>query len=509
MMNAKLLQLSTAIVTVFCLSSSAYAKILPNLPFNKDGAEIFYSPSGYMPDGSQTFAFCLEQDLRNDYGLYYGPVAIVCNPDDPRNWDPTDENNISKYKITESCIVPKFVSYRTQYVPVLGIASAYRASTAPTTYLQDCIVRIEDFAFYNAKIESLTLPLSLNYIGRKAFYGASEFESVFFRSPIPPAMLALEGYDNAVIWEAGANNDREITNCTTPFGDTKEISPKKFYCPRGSRFIYSTHPMFRNNQEEISLEEFDVKMESPRNPQGPDGMKFVKAGNFRLEVAGSSSNQNELCIPGEVESDDYELGISIHERPYEVYGIGYKAFENSDFKNITVDENVYYIKDEAFYNSSVEVVSLGSSVKFVGDRAFANLKNLKAFYLLTPKHPLGDKLTISPTAFENVPEDAILYYDYIDKRFDPNEAPFNSFKHFEKRFLGVEDIKGAEATSFRAYAENGEILIVASEPTQCAVLSIDGRNVFSDVVEGETTIALPEGLYIVAVPGHSYKLIVK
>lgn len=62
----------------------------------------------------------------------------------------------------------------------------------------------------------------------------------------------------------------------------------------------------------------------------------------------------------------------------------------------------------------------------------------------------------------------------------------------------IHDIKEDEQTSISIHKESGNVLcIVTKEQTKVEIISIDGRIIFSDDVDGSINLYLPHGLYIV------------
>lgn len=486
------------------LPPSASAKTVSQASSLINGKEVCYFPTGYLPDSQDVHVYAVSPNEDSLFGPYAGDVATFYGPNLFSNPDNVLHNNT---------LVPQFIFSQGRYLPVLAVApSAFKDADSHKVFLQDCITRIGASAFEDAgNVEELTLPASLEFIGTRAFLDMENLKSLRFRSPLPPDVeIEITSQFTEIAGMGTGTKLNHQLNYMTPLGRCNELESfmpsRKIYIPRGSWNLYRANPFFALLY--MDVEEYDAEMESPRNPDAPEGLSLGKTGYFRLEATGYSGSAATFSFPATVSSDDYDLAVSMRENPYTLNGIGYRAFaENEALKEIDIDGAIEYIKDEAFKGCKAENVVIGGNVRYVGKDAFGDMPNLKSVTIL----PSADNARIyyDTGAFHNVPEDAVLYYDPSDARIDITDYPFNSFKHFATVDLGVEDIASAEASACRAFVGNGEIRIIASEPSQCAVFAIDGRNVFSDVVEGETSVALPEGLYIVAVPGNSYKLIVK
>lgn len=493
-----------AVAAGLVLLPSASAKTVSQATSLINGKEVCYFPTGYIPDSQDVHIYAVSPNEDSLFDPYAGNVATFYGPDLFSNPENVLHNNT---------LVPKFIFSQGRYLPVLAVApSAFKDADSHKAFLQDCIASIGASAFESAgNIEELTLPASLEFIGTRAFLDMENLKTLRFRSPLPPDVeIEITCQFTEIAGMATGTKLNHQLNYMTPLGRCNELESfmpsRKVYIPRGSWNLYRSNPFFALLY--MDVEEYDAEMESPRNPDAPEGLSLGKTGYFRLEATGYTGSATSFSFPSTVSSDDYDLAVSMRENPYTLIGIGYRAFAgNETLKEINIDGAIEYIKDEAFKGCYAENVVIGGTVRYVGDEVFADMPRLKSVTILPS--PDNARIYYDARAFNNVPKDAVLYYDPSDARIDITDYPFNSFKHFATVDLGVEDIAEAEAAACRAYAGEGEIRIVADTPTQCAVISIDGRNVFSEVVEGDSAIALPAGLYIVAVPGHSYKLIVK
>ena len=57
-------------------------------------------------------------------------------------------------------------------------------------------------------------------------------------------------------------------------------------------------------------------------------------------------------------------------------------------------------------------------------------------------------------------------------------------------------VEGVANEAMRVYGTRGELVANCNTPAQLTVVSIDGRMVYNAIVEGETRVALPAGIYI-------------
>lgn len=77
------------------------------------------------------------------------------------------------------------------------------------------------------------------------------------------------------------------------------------------------------------------------------------------------------------------------------------------------------------------------------------------------------------------------------------------------RYSGIADAEIADYHRWDAYARGGELVIETSEPVVARVYSLDAIEVFRGRVTSERRIALPAGLYIVAVDDFARRVLVK
>lgn len=91
--------------------------------------------------------------------------------------------------------------------------------------------------------------------------------------------------------------------------------------------------------------------------------------------------------------------------PLNVRTIEYRAFCDSDLKNICMHDNIYSIEDYAFYNTKIQKIKIPENVYIIKSFTFANCKNLKTVILP------NSLIKIENNAFENCDLKTIGYYD--------------------------------------------------------------------------------------------------
>lgn len=491
--------LCLAILMAFCCG----AEVLPQGVFDVGEYKFCYSPTGYITSPSEGHLYqIIDDDSVYEVGWYPGKVAMFAGATAFSDADAHIEKNT---------LVPKFIFCGGQYMPVLGIKGGFQNSTAPEVYLQDCITLIGANSFKGAKnIRSLTLPTSLTTIGSEAFADMPALESLYFRSALPPNVVVNLTQDITEDWGMSDLNKDVSALYSTPFGRKNTLTKAKFFVPRGSLLFYDMNPLFKSGIFE--MEEYDPVVASPLNPEAEPGLEFVKTMNFNLEVSGYSGDSSTLNINSQVKSDDYELGLSTKEWPYNVTGIGYRALSNvsKNMKEISIPDEVVYIKDEGFMDCGAESLSVGNGLLYVGSMAFANMKNLKSFTLM-PLQEWDDTYMWPYNSFDGIADGATLYYDPIDPRVDKNKLPFSRFANFVEFDSGVENIENACVSSFKAYAVNGGINIELNEntPELCEIFDINGRKVYSAPIStGNSVVAAAPGFYLVIVNDVCKKVIV-
>ena len=174
-----------------------------------------------------------------------------------------------------------------------------------------------------------------------------------------------------------------------------------------------------------------------------------------------------------VEHSEYKMEFVKDETTYTLYPAGYPSVTATFYlEGFTGDwSNVgYYI--ESITNQNTEEIVEAGLVEIYDDyethNEFTNRFMRKFVYNITmPESPL-----------------ALAYTTIMEQPTD------------------VEDVT---AEALQVYGVNGALVVKAAAPAQLVVVTVDGRVAYSGMVEGNTRIALPAGMYI----ANNHKVIVR
>lgn len=273
--------------TLSALSMVGNAKVVDDMPFFIGSNELCYYPAGFISDSEARIYQILDND-NGMYGKFDGKFAKFFGP---------DEFSANPKPFSHNFALPSYIFSSGNYLPVLAVGTAFKNSPISIINMPDCIVSIEESAFYNASnLEYIFLPISLKYIGAEALVYLGEGKSIYFRSALPPAMEIKLASKFSEIWDIENSDEKELKDSyITPFGTKKDMIEYKIMVPKGSVGFYRLNRVFFD----IPIEEYEIPMQAPINPVAPEGLRFGKAGNNALEVLGDLNKNNILEIPVE------------------------------------------------------------------------------------------------------------------------------------------------------------------------------------------------------------------
>lgn len=153
------------------------------------------------------------------------------------------------------------------------------------------------------------------------------------------------------------------------------------------------------------------------------GFGFGYAGNGEMIVS-SSKGGSEVNIPSLLHSEDYQMGISMNETPYEVrYVAGGICDIHSEVTTILIPSSVIAIGSDAFRGTRAASITIPAGVHYIGPRAFGNESSLRR--LIIRRDENSPELLCAPDAFSGSTDGATLYID--TNLVDVTEAPWNEF----------------------------------------------------------------------------------
>ncbi len=485
---------------------NANAVVVDSKIYQVGDSKLCFFPNGYIGENGEAHLYGIENNDEGLFGKYFTKTASFFGP---------DIFSSSTTPLSQNMVIPKFIFAEGEYLPVNAIKGAFNSSTLNEVCLQDNIMRIEALSFHNASnLQTITLPVSLTFLGDRALAGMENLGKVFFRSPLPPA-CEISTPQLQEILNIGTDISNLPYRFETPFGSNETIGSSdfieniEFQIPKGSYAFYFAHPLF--NKFSLSLKEYQPEMIPVVNRISDAGFSFANIGNFCVEVRDLVTTGNKTEIPAEVYSDTFDMGIDMRENSYSVKGIGYKFLANVDnIDEIIIPDGVEYILEEAFKGCSAKTITIGRDVRFIGFNAFSEMRNLESvFWELPDEGPV----VYPESLFTDVPETATLFIDKESSLIDLRTAPFNRFKNIEQIQNGVDDIRlNAYSENISAIGGEGEVIIknFSDKPLPVTITDLSGVILFrGNVQQGEQIINVPSGFCILRSGEYNVKLIVK
>ena len=242
------------------------------------------------------------------------------------------------------------------------------------------VVGIDDYAFANSPITSITIPNSVTSIGNGAFNGCKSLTSI----TIPNSVTNIgSGEYNYGCWEglfSGCSSLKSII--------VKEGNP-----------VYDS----RNNCNAIVETATNTLVVGCQSTNMPSSITSIGPGAFA-----GLENLTSIYIPNSVTS------------------IGNAAFQKcNSLKSITIPNSVTSIDNYAFYEcEKLGTLVLGDKVNEIGDRAFDGCNKLYHIYCYAPEPPV-----INEDVFTNYNVNLYVPCNYLDNyKYD---RVFGSFRYIQ------------------------------------------------------------------------------
>jgi hypothetical protein len=206
------------------------------------------------------------------------------------------------------------------------------------------VTAIEQNAFYNKDLESVTIPGSVTTIGERAFQRNS-LKSV----RIPDGVTTIEGY-------AFSSNNLESVIISRSVAAINEQAFQRNFMTR------ATVP---NLTAVVAANAFDGNVVITRDEQtgvvladGSVQTFETRVENRQVTIVRYTGTAKQVSIPEIMEGSP-------------VTAIGERAFYNNELTSVAIPSGVTSIGAWAFYNNALASVTLGDSVATIGERAFA------------------------------------------------------------------------------------------------------------------------------------------
>ncbi len=312
------------------------------------------------------------------------------------------------YSSMNSITIPESITIdNEQYaVTTIGRGAFYGCYDTEVISIPNCVTTIEEYAFYNAGIKSLTLPSSLKTIANLSFNYCYNLTNV----SIPEGVLSigyqafancdklqklelpasLTGIANEVVDRCYSlvavisHSDNPCSIGESAFGHyvwddnsqtgSYEPSSAALYIPSGSKDKYEAikgWTMFK------AIEEGDVKEATV------DGLKYTYFSFGQAAVIpGDYQNLKSVTVPGTV---------TINNSQYQVTAIGSGAFNGCyNIRTVNLPEGITEIGNSAFCNVYFTEINLPSTLKSIGNDAFNYCNDLVSISIPEGVTSLGD-----------------------------------------------------------------------------------------------------------------------
>lgn len=255
------------------------------------------------------------------------------------------------------------------------------------------VVGVDEYAFENSPITSITIPNSVTNIGNGAFNGCKSLTSI----TIPNSVTSIGG--------SAFYGCKSLTSITIP-NSVISIGEEVFsYC-------YSLTSVVVESDNAIydSRENCNAIIETATNK--------VIAGCKKSIIPNSITSIGDWAF--------YGSSIASISIPNSVTSIGYRAFFRcSSLTSVTIPNSVTSIGDWAFYNcEKLGTLVLGDKVKNIGYEAFNGCNKLYHIYCYAPEPPV-----IEEDVFTNYNVNLYVPCNYLDNyKYD---RVFGSFRYIQ------------------------------------------------------------------------------
>ena len=253
------------------------------------------------------------------------------------------------------------------------------------------IVSISDLAFEQNVFRNISIPSTLEIIGKNVF----DNDSVLLNF-IVPSNSRLELIDEIAFYNCNSLNEFELPN------SLKRIEGNAFFSCENVNNVFipaSVEYLGLMAFDAGSLQKFRVSDHNPNYSSDENGILYNKN---KTEILGSPQKLtvDKLTVCDTVTKIGYQAFAAANVKeiilPSSLKEICFEAFSESAIEKAIIPYGVERIGDHAFYNcNSLKEVELSKSIKYIEDSAFASSKNL--IKIIVP----AEVVFISGNAFDN------------------------------------------------------------------------------------------------------------
>ena len=291
-------------------------------------------------------------------------------------------------------------------VTIIGRGAFYGCYDTEVISIPNSVTTIEEYAFFNAGIKSLTLPSSLKTIADLAFANCYYLTNV----SIPEGVLSI---GNSVFAYCEKLQKLELPSSLASIGDevvdrsyslVAVISHSDNPCPIGESVF--GHYVWDENSQTGSYEPSSAALYIPSGSKDKykaikgwtmfkaieegdvkeavvDGLKYTYYSSGQAAVIpGDYQNLNSVTVPGTV---------TINNSQYQVTAIGSGAFNGCyNIRTVNLPEGITEIGNSAFCNVYFTEINLPSTLKSIGNDAFNYCNDLVSISIPEGVTSIGD-----------------------------------------------------------------------------------------------------------------------
>ena len=321
---------------------------------------------------------------------------------------------------------------------------------------------------------SYVIPKEVTSIGGSAFNGADNLTAVTI--PAGVTEIGIEAFANCF----------RLTSITIPAA-VKTIGANVFgYC------------------HELA----EIKVEAANTAYtAADGVLFDKAKKTLIKYP-ERRNATAYAIPAEVTNIEsyafeYTKNLTSITIPTSVKKIGEGAFFRSGLTSAVIPDGVDTIASRTFgWCEKLASVTLPASVKAIRFTAFYGCKNLKSLTVGAKTPPVINE---NESVFREVPVANVTLT--VPKGSKAAYAAAPVWKEFKQ--IGESTVDNVTLPEARIYAADGRLYLTLQTAAPVGIYTLNGVLVRTfSAPAGETTVALPQGVYIVRVGERTEKVFV-
>ena len=282
--------------------------------------------------------------------------------------------------------VAKFDTYA-NFTGATAVSSHTFTDDTGIVVYEGTVTGLDTRALNDTKLTAISIPASVEIIGRSAFYGCEELATLTFAEG--SKLTTIEG---AAFWDCKKLTSIDLPATLTTLGH-KETNYMDEEVEQGSVFsncgltslhfpksltkIYGGGHVANCPLTSLTIEYGGWPYESPT------GSNAIVAKNNRTLVIGCAATKNldDLQFVGEEafwgESQPFSLTL-----PYNVVRIGKRAFHLAKgLTSINIPINTSSIEEDCFSGTSLTTINLHDGITKIKKQAFLNCENLKTVYL--------------------------------------------------------------------------------------------------------------------------------